>query len=150
MAELWKHWQRFAEEATGGEVAPDAEGQEDFESLIKGRYKEDFDSRVRKILDGRLRGLRQENRRLRQEAEAQLRGEALRERQRQQELRQAMEYAVRRTRQQMAQSIASGGGRVAENGSRRRSVSRVDPKALTGHELADIRRRVLGGEKIRF
>ena len=45
---------------TGG-TAPDAGGrQEDFEELIRGRYKADFDARVKKILDGRLRGLRQE------------------------------------------------------------------------------------------
>ena len=42
-----------------GDTAPDAgERQEDFEDLIRGRYKADFDARVRKILDGRLRGLR--------------------------------------------------------------------------------------------
>ena len=54
---------------TGG-TAPDAgERQEDFEELIRGRYKSDFDARVKKILDGRLRGLRQENARLRQDQE---------------------------------------------------------------------------------
>lgn len=43
-----------------GDTAPDAgERQEDFEDLIRGRYKADFETRVRKILDGRLRGLRQ-------------------------------------------------------------------------------------------
>ena len=41
-------------------------------------------------------------------------------------------------------------GRVAENGGRRRSVSRWDPRGLSGQELADIRRRVMEGEKIRF
>ena len=46
--------------------------------------------------------------------------------------------------------IASGGSRVAENGGRRRSVSRWDPKGLSGKELAEIRKRVQGGEKIRF
>mgnify|MGYP001074851751 CR=1 FL=1 len=51
---------------TGG-TAPDAgERQEDFEELIRGRYKADFDARVKKILDGRLRGLRQEVTDLRQ------------------------------------------------------------------------------------
>ena len=73
------------------------------------------------------------------------------QRQREEEqLRRAMDYAVARTRQQMAQTIASGGSRVAENGGRRRSVSRCDPRELSGKELADIRRRVLEGEKIRF
>ena len=48
-----------------GEEAPDAGGQEDFEELIRGKYKEFFDRRVKKILDGRLRAMRQENMRLR-------------------------------------------------------------------------------------
>lgn len=52
-----------------GDTAPDAGEQEDFAALIRGRYKADFDARVQKILDGRLRGLRQENARLRQERE---------------------------------------------------------------------------------
>ena len=61
---------------TGG-TAPDAgERQEDFEDLIRGRYKADFETRVRKILDGRLRGLRQENARLRQETQAQRQAQA--------------------------------------------------------------------------
>lgn len=150
MAELLKEQQVTAEETTGGEIVPDAGGQEDFESLIRGKYKADFDGRVRKILDGRLRGLRQENMRLRQEAEERQRLDALVVRRQQEQLRQAMDYAVRRTRQQMAQSIASGGSRVAENGGRRPSVSRLDPSALTAQELADIRKRVREGEKIRF
>jgi hypothetical protein len=49
---------------TSGETAPDA-GEENFETLIRGRYKADFEERVQKILDGRLRGLRRENERLR-------------------------------------------------------------------------------------
>lgn len=157
MKEPWREWQLFATEEAGGETVPDAGGQEeqeDFETLIRGRYKSDFDQRVQRILDGRLRGLRQENQRLRREAEERQRGALLAElaqRQRQeQQLRQAMDYAVRRTKQQLAQSIASGGRRVAENGGQRRSVSRTDPRALTGQELADIRRRVMDGEKIRF
>ena len=61
-----------------GDTAPDAgERQEDFEDLIRGRYKADFDARVRKILDGRLRGLRQEVAQLRQwERERDLRHQA--------------------------------------------------------------------------
>ena len=50
---------------TAGETAPDA-GEETFENLIRGRYKADFEARVQKILDGRLRGLRRENEQLRQ------------------------------------------------------------------------------------
>ena len=147
MDELEKTAQETAEE-TGG-MAPDAGeqqvpdgeqgvpgGEEDFETLIRGRYKGEFDARVRRILDGRLRGLRQENERLREMAAAAERA--------------AMEFAVIRARQQMAQAIASGGSRVAENGGRRRSVSRWDPKGLSGAELAAIRKRVQDGEKIRF
>ena len=50
-----------------GEEALDAGEQEDFETLIRGKYKEEFDARVRKILDGRLRGMRQENLRLKEQ-----------------------------------------------------------------------------------
>ena len=155
MDELEKTAQETAEE-TGG-MAPDAGeqqvpdgeqgvpgGEEDFETLIRGRYKGEFDARVRRILDGRLRGLRQENERLREMAAA---AETARQRE---QLQAAMEFAVIRARQQMAQAIASGGSRVAENGGRRRSVSRWDPRGLSGAELAAIRKRVQDGEKIRF
>lgn len=143
--------QENAEERTGG-TAPDAgeqekDAEEGFEALIRGKYKEEFDARVRRILDGRLRGLRQENERLRQAAaEAEIVGR----RQQEEQLRCAMEFAVRRARQQLVQSIASGGSRVAENVGRRRSVSRWDPRGLSGEELAAIRKRVQSGEKIRF
>ena len=79
MKQLWMDWQTFAEEVgdagqetgavEGGQAAPDAGEQENFAALIRGRYKADFDARVQKILDGRLRGLRQENARLRQDQE---------------------------------------------------------------------------------
>ena len=143
--------QENAEERTGG-TAPDAgeqekDAEEGFEALIRGKYKEEFDARVRRILDGRLRGLRQENERPRQAAaEAEIVGR----RQQEEQLRCAMEFAVRRARQQLVQSIASGGRRVAENAGRRRSVSRWDPRGLSGEELAAIRKRVQSGEKIRF
>lgn len=143
--------QENAEERTGG-TAPDAgeqekDAEEGFEALIRGKYKGEFDARVRRILDGRLRGLRQENERLRQAAaEAEIVGR----RQQEEQLRCAMEFAVRRARQQLVQSIASGGSRVAENAGRRRSVSRWDPRGLSGEELAAIRKRVQSGEKIRF
>ena len=151
MDEREKTAQETAEE-TGG-MAPDAgeqqvpDGEEDFETLIRGRYKGKFDARVRRILDGRLRGLRQENERLREMAAA---AETARQREQEAQLQAAMEFAVIRARQQMAQAIASGGSRVAENGGRRRSVSRWDPKGLSGAELAAIRKRVQDGEKIRF
>ena len=122
MDELEKTAQETAEE-TGG-MAPDAGeqqvpageqgvpgGEEDFETLIRGRYKGEFDARVRRILDGRLRGLRQENERLRQMAAA---AEAVRQQEQEVQLQAAMEFAVIRARQQMAQAIASGGSRVAD------------------------------------
>ena len=181
-----------------GETAPDAGEQEGFEALIRGTYKEEFDSRVRRILDGRLRGMRQENLRLKErqeELERQRRQEAAERIDRlrrqegelrrlypdfdwQEELRRepfgrlilagveprtayetvhsrelmekAMRYAAGRTRRQVAGSLASGMGRVAENGGRSVAVTASDPRGLTSEDLADIRRRVLDGEKIRF
>lgn len=130
------------EAARTGDTAPDAGEQEDFAALIRGRYKADFDARVQKILDGRLRGLRQENARLRQERE-----------QRQEQARQALEamaYSAKRTARQAARSIASVGRRPAENGGRCVGVTGSDPRGLTSRELADIRRRVMEGEKISF
>ena len=56
-------WQMFAEEAQ--------EGSGDFDALIKGEYKQAFEEKVQKILDGRLRSLRQENERLHQAQAAQ-------------------------------------------------------------------------------
>lgn len=107
MDELEKTAQETAEE-TGG-MAPDAGeqqvpageqgvpgGEEDFETLIRGRYKGEFDARVRRILDGRLRGLRQENERLRQMAAA---AEAVRQQEQEVQLQAAMEFAVIRARQ---------------------------------------------------
>ena len=76
--------------------------------------------------------------------------ETARQREQEAQLQAAMEFAVIRARQQMAQAIASGGSRVAENGGRCRSVSRWDPRGLSGAELAAIRKRVQDGEKIRF
>ena len=69
---------------------------------------------------------------------------------RQEILRRAMAYAARRAADGTARSIASGARPVAENGGRSVSVSRPDPRKLTSDELADIRKRVQNGEKIRF
>ncbi len=174
-----------------GEEGP---AEESFEELIKGRCKEEFEGRVQKILDGRLKGLRQENEKLRARAE-QKRAEGIRalETLAQQEgeirkmypefdwrremesdafsrlvaagvdgrtayevvhreelLRRAMTYASRRAGEQMARSIASGGRHIGENGGRSVSISHSDPKSLNSRELADIRQRVMKGEKIRF
>ena len=196
MKQLWMDWQTFAEAAeagqetggeTGGQAAPDAGEQEAFSALIRGQYKEQFDARVQKILDGRLRGLRQEVQ-ARRESQAgavlRLQAEEGRIRQvypdfdwrremasprfgrlvtagvdgrtayeivhRQELLKAAMGYAAAQARSQMARSIASGGGRAAENRGGSRSVTRSDPRGLTSRELADIRKRVQDGEKIRF
>lgn len=69
---------------------------------------------------------------------------------RQELLKAAMGYAAAQARSQMARSIASGGGRPAENRGGSRAVTRSDPRGLTSRELADIRKRVQDGEKIRF
>ena len=66
-------------------------------------------------------------------------------------LAQAMRYGAKRAVEQCSRAIASGGRRVAENGGHGSSaVTRTDPKALDSAQLADIRRRVQRGEKIRF
>ena len=177
-----------------GEVALDAGEQESFESLIHGQYKEEFDTRVQKILDGRLRGLRQENEQLRREKTmrqeaARLAFSRLGEEEaaiqtvypqfdwrreiqnpvfgrlvvagidpctayevvhREEVLKQAMSYAAKRSKEQTSRAIASGAMRVRENGGRNVSVTRNDPKKLSSEDLANIRKRVFDGEKIRF
>ena len=178
---------------TGG-TAPDAgERQEDFEELIRGRYKADFDARVKKILDGRLRGLRQEVAQLRQwERERDLRHQAAMGRLSRQEpeiqrvypefrwqremddpgfarlidagvepreayemvhrrelTAKAMHFAAQVAARQTVRVVESG-RRIPENAGRSASVSRPDPGKLTSRELADIRKRVMDGEKISF
>ena len=68
---------------------------------------------------------------------------------RQELMEKAMRYAAGRTRKQVAGSLATM-GRVAENGGRSIAVTACDPRGLTSRDLADIRKRVLDGEKIRF
>ena len=162
-----------------GDTAPDAgERQEDFEDLIRGRYKADFDARVRKILDGRLRGLRHQaamGRLSRQEPEIQRvypefrwqremddpgfarlidagvePREAYEMVHRRELTAKAMHFAAQMAARQAARVVASGGQRVRENTGCSASVSRPDPGKLTSQELADIRRRVMDGEKISF
>ena len=178
-----------------GDTAPDAgERQEDFEELIRGRYKADFDARVRKILDGRLRGLRQEVTDLRQreklrqlqiqyyldrlpEQEKQVRmvhpefrlqkemenprfyrlvqagvepREAYEMVHRRELTAKAMHFAAQAAARQAVRVVESGGRRIPENAGRNASVSRPDPGKLTSRELADIRKRVMDGEKISF
>ena len=115
------------EAAQTGDEAPDAGEQEDFAALIRGRYKADFDARVQKILDGRLRGLRQENARLRQERE-----------QRQEQARQALEAMAAQEEQVrqvyhglLRQADGTAGGtlhrqRGQASGRERRAVCRRD------------------------
>lgn len=67
-------WQLLAEEPaeeTPNQPVPETADSagEDFEELIRGRYKQQFDARVQGILDKRLRGLRQENQLLAQQQE---------------------------------------------------------------------------------
>ena len=187
--------QQTAEAAvTTGEKAPVAGEQEDFETLIKGRCKQEFDARVKKILDGRLKGLKRENERLRaaqtqREEESRAALAALENQQHHirqiypafdwraevrngafarliaagvdaktayevvhhgEILRDAMAYSAKRASAAAAATVASGVRRTAETGRRAAAVTASDPRALTSSELADIRRRVLDGEKIRF
>ena len=62
----------------------------------------------------------------------------------------AMHFAAQMAARQAARVVASGGQRVQENTGRSASVSRPDPGKLTSQELADIRRRVMDGERISF
>ena len=179
---------------TPGETVPGAGEQEEFETLIKGRYKEQFDDRVHRILNSRLKSLRRENEQLRNEkrlrweksrrAFADLAGQqeqiqrvypdfdwqrevrnprfgqliaagvdartAYETIHGQELLQQAMAYSARRTARQAAQTVASGHRRAAENGRGGAATTRNDPRTLDSRQLADIRKRVLDGEKIRF
>lgn len=65
-------------------------------------------------------------------------------------LAQAVRYGARRAGEQLSRTVASGGSRIAENGGGSSAVTRTDPRKLTPEELAEIRRRVQRGEKIRF
>ena len=172
------------EEQEVTQTTPETDSAAEFEELIQGRCKQPFQQRVQKILDGRLRSLRQENEALRRQAAEQRSFEngCVERLARQAEdirrvyggfdwqremrvdgrtayevvhsrelLAQAMRYGAKRAAEQCSRAIASGGRRVAENGGHGSSaVTRTDPKALDSAQLADIRRRVQRGEKIRF
>lgn len=183
------------EEQEVTQTTPETDSAAEFEELIQGRCKQPFQQRVQKILDGRLRSLRQENEALRRQAAEQRSFEngCVERLARQAEdirrvyggfdwqremrdptfgrliatgvdgrtayevvhsrelLAQAMRYGAKRAAEQCSRAIASGGRRVAENGGHGSSaVTRTDPKALDSAQLADIRRRVQQGEKIRF
>ena len=58
------------EEQEVTQTTPETDSAAEFEELIQGRCKQPFQQRVQKILDGRLRSLRQENEALRRHAGA--------------------------------------------------------------------------------
>ena len=62
----------------------------------------------------------------------------------------AMGYAVRRARQSMAQEMAQGRRRPAENAmvGHAAPLQAPDPRQLTGDQRRDLRRRVAQGEKV--
>jgi adenine-specific DNA glycosylase len=60
------------EEQEVTQTTPETDSAAEFEELIQGRCKQPFQQRVQKILDGRLRSLRQENEALRRQAAEQL------------------------------------------------------------------------------
>ena len=147
------------EENTNMEVQemPASSAEESFEELIRGKYKSEFDARVQKILEGRLKSLHRENEALRRESnEGQLRlamqsQEMERSRAAMEELlRRAVRYGAQRAGQDLSRSLA--GGRIAENGGggHAAAVTSVDPSRLTAKEREEIRRRVARGEKVSF
>lgn len=62
----------------------------------------------------------------------------------------SMQYAVQQTQKQLAQSIQAGRNRPAENGMRSQPTAEVrdDPSKWTKADRAEVRRRVMMGEKI--
>ena len=131
--------------------------EESFEELIRGKFKPEFDARVQKIIEGRLKSLHRENEALRRETnERQLRialqnQEMARSRAAMEELlRRAVAYGAQRAGQDLSRSLS--GGRIAENGGggHAAAVTSVDPSRLTAKEREEIRRRVARGEKVSF
>ena len=147
------------EENTNLEVQemPAIPAEESFEELIRGKFKPEFDARVQKILEGRLKALHRENEALRRETnERQLRlalqrSEMERANAAMEELlRRAVRYGAQRAGQDLSRSLS--GGRIAENGGggHAAAVTSVDPSRLTAKEREEIRRRVARGEKVSF
>ena len=141
-------------EVQEGVVSP---AEESFDALIRGKYKADFDARVQKILEGRLKSLHRENEALRRETnERQLRiamqnSQMERTHAAMEEmLRRAVRYGAQRAGEDLSRSLR--GGRIAENGGggHAAAVTSVDPSRLTAKEREEIRRRVARGEKVRF
>lgn len=58
-----------AVEETGQAIAQEENPEESFEALVKGKYKAQFDARVQKIIEARLKAVRRENESLRSSAE---------------------------------------------------------------------------------
>lgn len=128
--------------------------EETFDTLIRGKYKAEFDAKVQKIIEGRLKSLHRENEALRME---QSRLEARQQQSLRQHraafdrlLYQAVRYGAQRAGEDLSRSLS--GGRIAENGGagRAAAVTHTDPSRLSAAERADIRRRVAKGEKVRF
>lgn len=141
--------------------------QERFDRMIQGEYREMFEKRAGELAEHLLR-LRDSEQRLREKypgfcwqremtnpafgrlvlagVEPETAYAAVH---RQELMQEAMRYAAGRTRRQVASSLASG-ARARENGGRSAAVSRSDPRGLDSRELADIRRRVMEGERISF
>jgi hypothetical protein len=64
----------------------------------------------------------------------------------------AMKYTADTVEQKIADNIIAGGSRPSENGnsSQGAATARLDPSTMSKEERAEINRRVLRGEKIRF
>ena len=151
--------EEYMEENTNLEVQESAasSAEESFEALIRGKYKPEFDARVQKIIEGRLKALHRENEALRRESsEGQLRlalqyrGMGRSRAAMEEMLRRAVAYGAQRAGQDLSRSLS--GGRIADNGGggHAAAVMSVDPSRLTAKEREEIRRRVARGEKVRF
>lgn len=64
----------------------------------------------------------------------------------------AMQFAAKETEKRVASTIAAGAARPTENGNSSRSASNVrdDVSKLSNADIREVRKRVMGGEKITF